>query len=76
MHTVIETVDFEKLWPLYWTEKSMTLLRCSLRKIPMREMWSGVRAGYAKCVGLVPDRANRVVCESFISTAWRMVKYG
>ena len=34
MHTIIETEDFEKLWPLYWTEKEHDAFATFLAKKP------------------------------------------
>ena len=58
MHTIVETEEFEHLWPLYWTERNTRHFEYSLLKIRMPVRWFAVPAEYEKYDGLGKDRGN------------------
>lgn len=62
MHTIIETEAFEKLWPLYWTEKEHVFSRFSLQKIRVPEMWLEDQEVCARSDGRGLEQENPAVC--------------
>jgi hypothetical protein len=60
MLTVVETLLFQRQWPLYWTEEERGAFAAYIAPPP--EMSCPSPAAYGKSVGEEQVRASRAVC--------------
>jgi hypothetical protein len=63
MLTVVETLLFQRQWPLYWTEEERGAFAAYIAERPTAGDVVPESGAFAKSVGVEQVRASRAVCE-------------